>query len=370
MRVAGGWIAGFGALLLGLTAVAPLRAQDTTRAPYQLTVRVVSELEGAPVAYSVVVAPDLGVERFAGANGSAVIPVSQAGRVRLIVKRIGFAPKDTVVSVIGLPTQEVTIALTRVSFTLEAVRVVDWPPCQRPGIPRRGGDPQVRAVVEQLRQNADRFALLARQYPFLYNAERTLGSTDSAGVDSVESMDTTRVNGNPEWRYRPGQLISGRIGTVRQPLVVWTMHIPTIRDLGEDAFVDNHCFHVAGLDEKNGQRLLRLDIVAAERLKTADVNAAVWLDPHDFQLRYATFVLTKVPAQFVALRALSNEVEFVELIPFVPVMQSVFVESVMADLEAGGARLFFERQRILRIDFTKARPEGLSVDPTQPLTPP
>ena len=93
--------------------------------------------------------------------------------------------------------------------------------------------------------------------------------------------------------------------------------------------MENHCCHVAGLEEKEGQELLRLDIVAAERLRTPDVNASVWLDPRDYQLRFANFVLTKVPPTLLTLRVHSSQIEFSKIIPFVPVMQMVFGESVV-----------------------------------------
>lgn len=353
--------------LAGALAAVPyarsLGAQE--QAPRQVTIRVVTALEGSPVAYSVIAAPALGLERFTGPAGSIVLPVPAAGRVRITVKRLGFTPTDTTIAVSGAATQEFTIGLARLSFQLDEVRVVDWPPCMRPGIPRRGGDAQVRAVVEQLRENADRFSLLARQHPFAYRAERTLGRTNAAGVDSIERVDTIPVSGTPPWRYRPGTLVSARVDERTRSGILWSMHLPTLRDLGDDAFIDNHCFHVAGLEEKEGRQLLRLDIVAAERLRTPDVNAAVWLDPTDFQLRYATFVLTKVPPELLSLRAHSSQVEFGELIPFVPVMQMVLGESIVLDLSAAQELLLFERQRIVRVEFRGSPPEGF-VDPVPP----
>ena len=184
-------------------------------------------------------------------------------------------------------------------------------------------------------------------------------------MDSIERVDTIPVNGNPPCRYRPGTVVAGRASEETRGGVDWLMRIPSLRDLGEDAFVENHCFHVAGLEEKEGQELLRLDIVAAERLRTPDVNASVWLDPRDYQLRFANFVLTKVPPTLLTLCAHSSQIEFSEIIPFVPVMQMVLGESVVLDLSSVTESLIFERQRIVRIAFRGARPEG-SVAPPPP----
>ena len=353
------------AVALGAVVASGGGAQES-RPALQVTVRVIDTLNGSAVPFSVIAMPALDLERFTGAAGTIVLPVPSAGRVRVVVRRVGFTPTDTTITVTSAPSQAFTIALTHLSFQLNEVRVVDWPPCTRPGIPRRGGDPTMRAVVEQMRENADRFALLARQYPFGYRAERTLGRTNATGVDSVERVDTILVNGSPPWRYRPGTLVAARPNAESRGGVLWAMHLPTLRDLGEQAFVDNHCFHVAGVEEKEGRPLLRLDIVAAARLGTPDVNAAVWLDPRDFQIRHAMFVLTRVRPEFIGLRSHSAQVEFGELIPFVPVMQMVLDESIVHDPSSGREFVLFERQRILVVEFRGARPEGLVDRPPPP----
>lgn len=351
-----------------LAVPAPLAAQQPAPAParapavHNVTVRVVTALEGAPLGYSVVAMPALGLERFTSASGVVVMPVPAPGPVRLRVKRLGFTPKDTTITVTDAPVQRVTIALARVSFRLDAVRVVGWPPCKRPGVDE-DTDPQVRGIVDQLRQNAERYRLLTRTYPFVYTVRREFGHQESDGSVVLDSFDEIVVAGTPDWTYRPGTLVGrdpARAGGSRGP---WVMRIPSIGDLADDAFVDNHCFNVAGLEEKEGRRLLRLDIVAAERLKSADVTVVAWLDPQDFQLRHATFTLTKPPAQVPGLLTLSSRVSYVELIPFVPVLQLTIAESTVQEGRSRPVtRILIERQRIERVLFQGLRPEGLALD--------
>lgn len=339
-------------------------AQDPARAPaaHNVTVRVVTALEGAPLGYSVVAMATLGLERFTSASGVVVMPVPAPGPVRLRVKRLGFTPKDTTITVTYAPVQSVTVALARVSFRLDAVRVVGWPPCTRPGVDENA-DPQVRGIVDQLRQNAERYRLLTGTYPFVYTVRREFGHQESDGSVVLDSFDGIAVAGVPDWNYRPGTLVGrdpARAGGARGP---WVMRIPSIGDLADDSFVENHCFHVAGLEEKDGRRLLRLDIIAAERLKSADVTVVAWLDPQDFQLRHATFTLTKPPAQVRGLLALSSRVSYVELIPFVPVLQLTIAESTVQEGRSRPVtRILIERQRIERVLFHGARPEGLALD--------
>jgi hypothetical protein len=142
------------------------------------------------------------------------------------------------------------------------------------------------------------------------------------------------------------------------------MRIPSLSDLTDEQFIDNHCFHVAGLEDKEGQRLLRIDIVAAERLKSSDVNVVAWLDPKDFQLRYATFSLSKIPQQFAGLLHSTSRVSYVELLPFVPVMQLMTAENlVQYEKPERRTRTFIERQRILTLAFLGERPDGVPIDP-------
>lgn len=346
--------------LAGL-ALGPAGAQDAPRtdgrdAPIAIRVQVVMEMGGAPLGYSVVSLPELGLERFTDPNGAVTLPVARPGRVRLVAKRLGFVPRDTTVEITDAPGQRVVVALTRVSFELEPVQVVAWPPCRRPGIPQRGGDAQVRGIVEQLRQNAERFRLLTTSYPFSYTSERELSRRVLNGEETIERIDTILVAGAPDWRYEPGRIISrDRSDGTRG----WYMHIPILSDLAEDRFIENHCYHVAGLEVKEQEELLRLDIVAAQRLRGPDVNVTVWLDPTGFQLRYATFTLSEIPPQFRDLMHLVSRVRYVEVAPFIPVMHETVAENLMRTGSAGRqATAYMERQRIVQLTFHGERPGG------------
>lgn len=351
--------AAFGAsALLILLATAPLaEAQEpapSSPATVPLRVNVVTTLESAPLGYSVVSIPAQALERFTDAAGRVVLPVAGTGRVVLRIKRLGFVPRDTTITLTG-PGQVLTVALSRVSFNLAAVRVVAWPPCRRPGIPRRGGDAQLRGIVEQLQQNAERFRLLAKTFPFSYESEREFSRKVPNGQPEIERTDTITVSGTPEWSYRPGRMLSRDTSERGNP---WMMHIPVLSDLADGRFIDNHCFHVAGLEQKEDQRLLRIDIVAAARLKSADVNVSVWLDPEGFQLRYASFTLVNLDRSFNSLLHVVSHVEYVEVVPFIPVMHRTTAENLVQELSGGrsSTTLYTERQTILRLTFHGARP--------------
>jgi hypothetical protein len=321
-----------------------------------LHVQVIAELDGAPLGHSVVSLPGPGVERFTDAGGRVVLPVARAGRLAVRAKRLGFVPRDTTVEITGAPGQRIVVALTRVSFELRPVEVVAWPPCRRPGIPRRGGDAQLRGIVEQLRQNAERFRLLTTAYPFSYSAARERSRRVLGREEEIQGVDTIVVSGSLDGTYQPGRLVSreGADGSRG-----WLMHMPLLGDLAEQRFIDNHCFHVAGLEDKEGQRLLRLDIVAAERLRGPDVHVVAWLDPAGFQLRHATFTLSRVPPQFRDLLHVVSHVRYGEVAPSIPVMHETMAENLMRRGATGREVVaFMERQRIVRLTFHGERPDG------------
>lgn len=346
------------AATLLLVASLPLaaRAQEVR----QVRVAVVAFGTGEAVGFSVVAAPALGIERFAGASGVVVV-AAPPGELRLSVKRLGFVPKDTLIVVSGEPGQSVVIALERLVLRLNEVRVEAWPPCAEPGIPRQDRDPQGWTVVEQLRQNAERFDLLVRTYPFLYTAERTVSARTGLEVETVESVDTILVAGDPPWEYRPGAVLRRQSRGLIFSSATYAMRLPTLRHFASRAFLDNHCFHVAGIEDKAGQRLLRMDIVASQRLRDADVNVAVWLDTADFRLRFATLALTRIPNQMRHLERLTTEITYLELLPYVPVMYVTVAENV----ERGDplvARRWYERQQVLDVRYLGAHPDSARPD--------
>jgi hypothetical protein len=341
--------------LLALIACALWPVTSAAQETIPIRVEVRADPSGLPLGYSVVSIPALGIERFTDAQGVVVLPVRPDSRVLLRVKRLGFIPRDTAVVIGAAAGQRITVALARVSFRLQAVQVVAWPRCRRPGIPARGGDSQLLGIVEQLRQNAERYRLLTSSYPFSYASEREFTQRKLNGPEEFQRRDTILVDGVPVWRYQPGRLISR---DTTPPRHEWMMHIPVLSDLAEKQFIDNHCFHVAGLEEKDGQRLLRLDLVAAERLRGPDVNVSVWLDPDGYQLRHGEFTLSIIPRQFGSLLHVVSRVRYVEIVPGIPVMQETVAENLVSSGPNGRERTSYtERQRIVSLTYRGARPD-------------
>jgi hypothetical protein len=209
-------------------------------------------------------------------------------------------------------------------------------------------------VLEQLAQNADRNGLMLKTYPFTYTVERTLSEAMPGKPDIVTSVDTLLYPGEPAWTYRPGTVMQGSRGAFRSRN--YAMRLPSLRDFASREFIAAHCFHVAGVEEKAGQRLLRLDAVASERLREIDVNVAIWLDTAEYRIRFAKLTLTRIPDGWRHLARLTTEITYLELIPFVPVMYLTDAEN-LERAAPDKARRWLERHQILDVGFLGARPD-------------
>jgi hypothetical protein len=327
-----------------------------------VTVVVVSAVGEQPLGYSIVSTMSPPMERLTGPDGRVTLRLP-IGDVRLTVKRLGFEPSELTYMVTRSSPQVVRVTLHRFAAQFDTVRVTAWPACEGPGAPSAAVDGVARRVVEQLHQNADRYRVLEQQYPFVYRLERAF-SRLADGVEVPEAADTTILASEVAWRYRPGTLVKEERRYLLSRQVDRTMRIPTLRDLRERAFVDTHCWHVAGIEDKGGQRLLRVDIVAADSISTPDVNIAAWVDTADFRLRAASISLSRMPSEMPTLVRFTTEIFFVELIPFVPVMFATTATSVHRDDEAT-ERTFIERQQMLDVRFTLAPPPGYVQEPAR-----
>ncbi len=134
----------------------------------QLTGTVVAAESREPLGLSVVsLRPKFG-QRFTDAGGRFAFAPTPAGTYVLSVRQIGYAPLDTQLVTTGDSTH-LQIALRRLAIELPPVTIAGSQ-CTNPG-PPDSRDTALRAVFDQLQENARRLALLADSYPFRYTLE-------------------------------------------------------------------------------------------------------------------------------------------------------------------------------------------------------
>jgi len=337
-------------ILGSICAAATLAAQEPTRATLRGV--VVSET-GERVAYAVVLLQPGFPQQFADDGGGFVIAGVTPGAYRLLVRQVGFVPFDSAVT-ISSATPPLRIALRRVAVQLAAVTVQTSRRCLQPGVPDSTVNPELAAVFEQLRLNAERYRLLIDQYPFRYVITRQLGEVRKDRGETTRT-DTLVLRSNSRWPYEPGRVVSddpidGRRG-------VRNVHLPGLADIADPAFQNYHCFHLVGLDTLDGQSLVRLDFRAAESLREPDVNGTAYLDPVSYQVRSTSVTLTHLERAVTGVTSWVATVTFRELrsnLIVIDRMSALTTNQPGRDPWAIVGRT--ELQRLSRVEFDRPLP--------------
>lgn len=316
---------------------------------------VIAKETGAPLPYSTVSLATPARERFTNDRGAFVLGGIPAGRVRLLVRHIGFSPTTLTVDVRAGVTDTVRVVLTRIAVELNRMTIEGLGRCTSPGPPSTATNPAFAAVFDQLRENADRYRLLAESYPFVYAMERRSTIHYVSGESVTTSLDTMRIGTGMRWRYAPGTIVT--VGTEpfnRQVL----FNIPTLVQFAEASFLANHCFANGGADVVDGHAVVRIDFSASARIKAPDVSGSMYLDRETFQIRRSTLRLTRIPDEAPQIAAVETVTDFREIMPSISVPGTI--QSAHA-LHTDRTRpvlpdTAYEIQRMVGLTFLKGRP--------------
>ena len=340
--------------LVGVASVAAGLACPVSASAQALRGDVRAIETNIPLPYSTIVLQPGVVGRFANDSGFFAFPELALGSYRVVVRAIGYLPFDTTITVAAEPIV-LHVRLPPLAVELPPVTIVATRACLRPGPPSPDSEPELAAIFDQLRENAARYRLLSDAYPFRYWVEREQWSDPLAG-DTAMVVDTLEFWSHPWKPYKPGGLIINRPGPQGRP--ERTLRLPTLIDLADSVFHEAHCFGFAGIDSLHGRGQLRVDFLAAERLRTPDVAGSAWLDVDTYQLRHLVFRLTRPEKVQRSLRTLEATVGFGDLLTAVTV--PVHTEATSERKRGRQTVTAYERQRILRVEFLNARPGSQS----------
>src|SRR5438445_4346214 len=144
-------------LIVATSSLRSLTGQPT--AGFTLRGTVVSAETGLPLSFSIVTLhPNVG-RQFTDGAGAFAFEGAKPGTYLLSVRQIGYTPLDTQVVVGGDSTVRMRIALRHLAIELPPVTIAAGQ-CTNPGRPD-STDSALRAVFDQLQENARRFELLA-----------------------------------------------------------------------------------------------------------------------------------------------------------------------------------------------------------------
>ena len=337
-----------------LAAAGRLETAAAQPAPQRGTLRgVVRSSLGDPIPYAVVALEPGFPRRFSDDSGSFVFPRIAPRTYHLLARQVGYKPLDTTVVVLADSTVVVAVALEHLVVELAEIRVTaelsraSRPSrCTEPGPPDPARTPELAAIFDQLKQNAERYWMLADSYPVAYTMERRRGSRGY-----VTSVDTLDLRTDTRWHYAPGNLISD----VAEPHggKGLQVNLPTLPDFADSVFDRTHCFRLIGLDTLEGNTYVRIDFRPDERLIEPDADGSAYLDPSSYLVRGARIRLTH--PERVGLASFTAQVGYREVAPAIAI-----VESITADQSVyQGPRLVQHReeQRLQSVFFLRRLPK-------------
>ncbi len=331
-----------------------------------------------PLPFAVVSIPQLAIERFTDAEGRFTLVALRAGRYEVVIRRIGYTPFRDSVQIVAGAVVRLDARLTQIPAQLARTTVVALTSCPRPGAPDRERDPIVADLVSLLRENADRYRLLVQQYPFSYLQVRAMGQLGDTSL-TLQSVDTTLSKGIARVTYRPGRVVSLTSDSRRGK--EYSMSLPTILDLADDQFVRNHCFAYGGASDHDGETWMRLDVRAADKIRSPDVHGSFYLDSATSELRRMDLTMSRpdrLPKALQGVRGVDVVTSFISIASGLSVIDKVCglnfprrvgnsaVRAIPAELQQLLAYQFVEPPSGVRASGGVAPPESWRVGAVLP----
>ncbi len=342
-------------VLLALALVAPALQAQATGA---LVGSVRAAQADVPLSYAVVSIPALSLERFSDPQGRFTLSALRTGTYDIVVRRIGYTPYRGRVQIDSGVTATLLVTLQQIPVRLAATTVRALASCPRPGVPDARTDPEVAALVGLLRENADRYRLLASQYPFIYLQVRAIGDLGERDM-FVSRVDTLLVKSGTRTIYAPGKVVA-RVPE-SQGVSGYTMIIPTLVDLADDLFTRNHCYAYGGTVNEDEETWIRLDVRAADRLKSPDVHGSFYLDSATAELRRMSLTLSRpdrLPRQLNRVVGVDVVTTFLAIADGLSVIDKVCaVNRLRLPARQVGSVTPAELQQLLVYEFTDPPPD-------------
>ena len=247
--------------------------------PSTLVVLVVDSLARYPLANADVIDLATGQHRFTDERGQAYLPWPYNGQLQIRVREVGYEPRQRTLQ--RSESASTTFEMTKVAYVLSTVRATSR--CSTTE------DPASRdlslAVLDQLRQGAEKYNEFRRLYPFDLTVERRIAAVPPEGEEPKIFANTEKYRSDKfEARYKPGDIIEYSRGTFHVPILF-------LSTFADSVFWDNHCFVASGSQTYGGNPVVRLDFSPRAGIIEPEYEGSAYLDSATSYLRRIDFHL-------------------------------------------------------------------------------
>jgi len=328
-----------------------LYAQLATAQHSSLRGTVVSAESGEPLGFTIVSLRPNGGRQFTDSAGAFAFTATAAGSYVLSVRQIGYTPLDTEIVVGSDSTTTVRVALRHLAIELPPVTITGRL-CTNPG-PPDSTDRALRAVFDQLQENARRYELLADSYPFHYALELSIREVDQRGDTGRPVVRRLQFSSDNNHPYAVGRVVEPGWGPWGSADSVLVIRSADLQDLGNASFIANHCFRLAGRDTIGAETLVRIDFEPATRIGSADMAGAAYLDSVTYELRYTETSLTRPERSALSnVRSMRFRTRFRNIARGVPLQDSLIAITTYRY----GRRTKIDTQRTVEVRFRRQPP--------------
>jgi len=305
--------------------------------------QVVLQGDRQPLPYTTVILLPHGTLRLTTDSGTFALIDLPPGEVRLRFKRIGFAPKDTLVVLAPGAKLTIQVEMTPLAISLPTVVVSGRCTNETPFEPKSA---ILAELFDQVNQHAERMTLLATAKPFVMRAATVGGVRDPKKPFVPTRVDTLERGPLPVVRYEPKRVARRGTGTYAGS---WMIHVPELPDFADTAFTNNHCFQYAGQTRFETDSVIAVEFEPVPWLdKEVDIKGTIYLRVETYQLVALEARTNRMPSDSRHIADYTHRTRFKEVVPGIPVM----FEWELRNVFRNGSPPFVQTGKVFDIRWT------------------
>lgn len=321
------------------------------RQPSTVTVTVIDAVGRYPLGNADVIDLASGEHRITDERGQVRLPWPNSGQLRLRVREVGYQPLERALRRATGSQDSTTFAMSKVAYVMAPVTATSH--CET-------SDDTASlalsvAVLDQLRQGAEKYIEFRRLYPFEASVERRSALIPESGIAKRIIVEREKFRSeNLDPKYRPGNVVQYKWdGSFLAPILF-------LSTLGDSVFWQNHCFVARGIESYQGTRAIRMEFSPSPNVRGPDWSGSAVLDSATSYLLRLEFHLQNLDTRKGLVR-LDGYQTFSSPSPFVMIPDSViaiwWIRKKSSDDPKWGLRPdFVQSLHIDSLKYRKGRP--------------